>query len=483
MYRTLPILISCFFPFSFSFAQSFQEQYNSFKKEVHQNYASFRDECNKKYIQFLIDAWGWYSGEEPTPIPNDNLIPPKPYEKGKEQQPIVVTPQLVTVPQPKPQPKPIEPISEVPQQEENYLSFDFYGVSAKVRLPLNIQINLTDIQPRTIAKSWDNLCVEGFNNTIRDCLEVRIKYNLSDWAYLMFLKELGNRYSSNQNEATFLTAFLYCQSGYQMRLAVDQDRLKLLFGSEHHIYNLPYFKIGNNMFYPFGETSNAINICNAAFEGETPLSLIINEEQIVGNTISKSRSIVSEKFPKLKISSSVPVGLIKFYDTYPASQIGDNHLTRWAMYANVPLAKVCQNIIYPKLKEFISDNTEIEAANKLLNWVQTGFEYEYDDKVWGHDRAFFAEETLFYPYADCEDRAILFSRIVRDLLNLDVALIYYPGHLAAAAAFNELVSGDAMIIDGRKFTICDPTYIGAPVGAQMPDLDYDKVKTIILRTK
>ena len=116
----------------------------------------------------------------------------------------------------------------------------------------------------------------------------------------------------------------------------------------------------------------------------------------------------------------------------------------------------------------------------LLNWVQTGFVYEYDDKVWGHDRAFFAEETLYYPYCDCEDRSILYSRLIRDLLNLDVALIYYPGHLATAVCFDQDVQGDAMIINGRKFIVCDPTYIGAPVGAQMPDLEYDKAQAIVL---
>ena len=33
---------------------------------------------------------------------------------------------------------------------------------------------------------------------------------------------------------------------------------------------------------------------------------------------------------------------------------------------------------------------------------------------------------------NCEDRAILFTRIVRDLLGLKFILIYYPGHLASA---------------------------------------------------
>ena len=67
------------------FSQSFQEQYESFKNETHQNYASFRDECNKKYVQFLIDAWGLYYGEEQTPIPDDNPVPPKPYEMGENR--------------------------------------------------------------------------------------------------------------------------------------------------------------------------------------------------------------------------------------------------------------------------------------------------------------------------------------------------------------------------------------------------------------
>ncbi|MDE6495217.1 MAG: hypothetical protein K2L30_03165, partial [Duncaniella sp.] len=136
--------------------------------------------------------------------------------------------------------------------------------------------------------------------------------------------------------------------------------------------------------------------------------------------------------------------------------------------------------LYPSLRKCISKDDKLLAAEMILNWVQTGFVYEYDDKVWGHDRAFFAEETLYYPYCDCEDRSILFSRLIRDLLGLDVALIYYPGHLATAVCFDENVKGDAMIINGRKFIVCDPTYIGAPVGAQMPNLEYDKAQAIIL---
>ena len=121
------------------------------------------------------------------------------------------------------------------------------------------------------------------------------------------------------------------------------------------------------------------------------------------------------------------------------------------------------------------------AANMLLNYVQTGLKYEYDDNVWGRDRAFFAEETLYYPYCDCEDRAILYSRLIRDLLNLNVVLVYYPGHICAAVNFTDGVHGDYLSLDGKTYTITDPTYIGAPVGATMPGMENKTAKVILLK--
>ncbi len=107
--------------------------------------------------------------------------------------------------------------------------------------------------------------------------------------------------------------------------------------------------------------------------------------------------------------------------------------------------------------------------------MQTAFVYEYDDKVWGGDRAFFAEESLHYPYCDCEDRSILFTRLVRDLIGLKCVLVYYPGHLASAVQFTDSE------VNGGKFIIADPTYIGATVGATMPDMDNASAKVILLQ--
>ena len=126
--------------------------------------------------------------------------------------------------------------------------------------------------------------------------------------------------------------------------------------------------------------------------------------------------------------------------------------------------------LYPQIKQKLQGMSQQEAVQNLLWWVQTGLEYQYDEEIWGADRAFFGEESLFYPFCDCEDRSILLSHLVRELVGLDVILVYYPGHLAMAVGFTDSVAGDHILLDGRKFVVCDPTYIGANVGETMPSM-------------
>lgn len=457
--------------------------YNNNKNDAMSSYNTFREKANRNYIEALKNAWSDYSKLAPIPKPKEySPIPPKPYIEPIESNPISVVPEEVPVVPPTPRPQPIEPIQENDKSDEQIVRFSFYGINDSTRMPKFAKIKVQTDRTDNIANAWHTLCNDVMDNTIYDVLKMRDKYNLCDWAYLQLLDTISNSYCDDKNGATLLMAFLYCQSGYQMRLAQDRNNLYMLFGSQHQIYDKSYFVINGETFYPYGEPNRTIKICPYAFEGETPLSLIIAGQQNLGTTMSKARAITSERYPDLCTKSQVPTTLIDFYNSYPTSSIGENTMTRWAMYANTPLAQTTKDVLYPALEEAIRNLTKLDAVNRLLNWVQTGFEYEYDDIVWGYDRAFFSEETLYYPYCDCEDRSILFSRLVRDLLGLDVALIYYPGHLATAVKFDtEGINGDSMIIGGNRYIVCDPTYIGAPVGKQMPSLKFDETEAIILQ--
>lgn len=415
--------------------------------------------------------------------PKDETVPPIVRPKEDEGKPIENKPMpiegVVAPPMPEPQPVPVAPIRELPQND-NEVNFLFYGTTCMVRYNDKIRISLGNCRYNELAEAWEFLSTDACNNTIRDCLELRICLQLGDWAYLNLLDVFARRVYGDTNEATFLMAYIYCQSGYKMRLAMTGNKLCLLFACKHAIYETPYFNINGEQYYPYNAKGERLMVCDATFPDEKPLSLLMSAAQNLAYSASNVRMLTSKRYRDISVKVQVNKNLIDFLNTYPPSEVENNFMTRWAIYANTPMEKEVTETLYPALYKHISGLSEKEAVEELLNWVQTAFVYEYDDKVWGHDRVFFAEETLYYPYCDCEDRSILLTRIVRDLLGLDCILIYYPGHLVSAVCFNEQVKGDFILLNGKRFVVCDGTYIGAPVGVTMPDMDNQVAKVILL---
>ena len=113
-----------------------------------------------------------------------------------------------------------------------------------------------------------------------------------------------------------------------------------------------------------------------------------------------------------------------------------------------------------------------------FRFVQTAFDYKTDDQQFGKEKYLMMEETLHYPSSDCEDRSIMFSYLVKTLLKLDVVGLDYPGHIATAVKFNSDLTGDRVTHNGKVYVICDPTYINADAGMEMPQFKNVEPKII-----
>ena len=459
--------------------------YESFKNQAKQEYNDFRNKANQEYADFLRQAWASYQILPAIPKPKPENVPPeiiKGEDKKKplEDNPIVIE-EEIEIPAPTPQPVPVAPIREQVQPMEQSFAFSLYGTKMQVRLGDALKFRLRNLDIESVADAWEWLSEDKYNNVIRDCLELRIRHQLCDWSYLRLLDTLcADFLGHNNNEAELLKAYIYCQSGYQMRLAIADGRLYMLYASQHFIFDKPCWQIDGTFYYADNCSAGSIQLCEAAFPHEQALSLYVTREQLLSKKAAPQRTLQSSYVEWLRATVTEDENLIAFCNDYPTSYIGEDFMTRWAMYANAPMSSGAKSGLYPALKRLIQNRTPREAVDILCHWVQTAFVYEYDDKVWGGDRAFFADETLYYPYCDCEDRSILLTRIVRDLLGLKCALVYYPGHLATAIAIGNDVKGDYLMIDNTKYIICDPTYIGAPIGMTMPRMDNKKAKVIVL---
>lgn len=461
----------------------FYAQYEKFSKHAKAEYEDYRAQCNAEYVKFLERAWKEYKVLPSIPRPKDEVVPPTimpRQDKNKKQAKEILIENVVSPILSLPQPKPISPIYENDKVEEKNFSFSYMGTTCEVRLPKDLNIRMSGCESCMIATIWKQLATNAMDNTIRDFLALRLKMQLCDWAYLNLIDTFAKAFCGHGNEAVIMAAFIYSQSGYKMRLGRDCEKLYLLYGSKHGIYEKGYIVIEGINYYPLDDKVERMEISDFSFPQEQSMSLYIENAQKFTIRPSAKRKLASEQYHDVTIDSQVNLNLIQFYNTYPSSEVNGNFMTRWKMYADTPMDESVSQMLYPDIKNKIEGLSDVQAVNQILNWVQTAFQYEYDDKVWGHDRAFFAEETLYYPYCDCEDRAILFTRLVRDLLGLKCILVYYPGHLASAVCLKQQVNGDYISLDGDVYTICDPTYIGAPVGITMPEMDNRSAKVIKL---
>ena len=490
------------------FKKRMQQEYGNFKQQQKKDYEDFRKKANEDYANFVEKYWeelAAFKGQEPKiPKPLPPVVCPEEDRKKAREDEKKPFEDLVVVEPPKPQPEPVVPIGPQPvdttspkprpnetpkpqplhdpKPKKETISILFFGTAMQCQVNTMPRFTLDNLNEKNVSDAWLELSSGQCDSMLRQCLELRKRYRLNDWAYIQMLDSFAQKCCSQPNKATLLMAWLYCQSGYKMRLGRTEGKLYMLFASENQIYHWNYFTVNNEKFYPYkGQKLERIFFCNAIFPKEQTMTLKMIAEPSLTYSPSSRRTLQSERYAQMRTTNTVNRNLIDFYNGYPTGSINKDFSTRWAMYANTPLSNNAQESLYPQLREIIKGKSKLQAAEELLNFVQTAFVYEYDDTVWGYDRAFFAEETLFYPYADCEDRSILFSRIVRDLLGLRTVLLFYPGHLATAVRFEgQHPNGDYIHLPDGDYYVADPTYIGAPIGLTMPSCKNAKITVVLL---
>ena len=155
--------------------------------------------------------------------------------------------------------------------------------------------------------------------------------------------------------------------------------------------------------------------------------------------------------------------LIDFMATYPEADC--------ETFFNAPLDLKTYKDIAEGLKKYINGKKASVGLNFILNFVQNAFKYKVDSQQFGREKMMFAQETLYFNSSDCEDRAVLFSYLIRELFGISVVGVRYNDHISTALYIP--MDGDSVKVYTKKYIIADPTYLNAIVGQNMP-----KYKTI-----
>lgn len=377
-------------------------------------------------------------------------------------QPAVPTTKPVVVPVTPPAVKPSAPTGELFTASSDKQMVNFCGQKVYVDKSLKGVCSIGNMRENAIADAYEAMCKADYKALVDDCRKVKKELNLNDWGIFLFVREASKTLCTDENAAVVMQQFLLNELGYKSKMArrADRNQMLLFVAADCQVYGHPYFtKDGLNYYNLTSNESCQFYMCQEdSPKAKSKLNMQVNHAPALNagmvNSVHKNRS------GSVAVSVDVPKSLMEFYGSMPQCD--------YSVYVNAEVNPSVASKVLSTLAPLVNGKSEAEAANLLINFVQTGFQYATDQEQFGYEKPFFVEELFYYPYCDCEDRSVLYSYLVRNLLKLDVVLLDYPNHIATAVCFNENVSGDFVTVGGKKYVVCDPTYIGASIGKAMP---------------
>lgn len=412
---------------------------------------------------------------KPTPTPTTPTVPKTPTTPTPDSKPApkpdtvkVVKPTPTTPTLPKTPTSPTTPSTPTKPSTSPLYSggagrtkITFMGIDYHVSNALDKVVTLKGIDENSLADGLETLYKSNYKPLLDDLRTMRSKDLGNDWALYLVVKKIAEQFGG-KNESVLMRQFLLNNLGFRARMAkvIQKNALTLLVAPASQLYGCAFIAEGDAKFYDVeSDQPYSYKMCSReAPDAKNKIDMSMRQTpRFAGGR--KSSSHQGSRY-KAAASASVPVELMEFYNQLPQCDYG--------VYATANVDQKFSDELLDALRPAIKGKSEREAANILLDFVQSGFDYATDPEQFGYEKPFFVEELFYYPKCDCEDRSMLYRYLVTKLLGLDVILLDYPNHIATAVRFNGDVPGDFVVGGGGKYIVCDPTFIGAPVGMAMP---------------
>lgn len=470
------------------YAREQEAAFSEYVGHEEKNFKAYYDSINREFAQYLAEAWPDYPLKKKEP-PIKKPVPPTVYKPD--------TPRTLPARQPvkhteKPQPPRVPPVdkSKIPANRplpkipvavpDNSLRLSFYGTQiALAKAACNLP-RLAGADEQSVANYWNALTQLPYIDWTNEIRQLQSSLSLNDWGmYLLINRTFEAKFPGRpDNEQTVFTVFTLNQLGYKAKIGRSHQTLLPLIAFNCNVFNATFFRYGNEnvtvytVYNPGHADLTTIQSCRMEYGGATRL---MDMSLTTIPTLDTQVVLQPLKVEEQSYNLSYDKNYMQLLGTYPCVD--------FRLYAESTPSEAFLQSMEKQLRPMVHNKSQEEAVNALLRFVQYAFKYKTDDEQFGYERWFFPEETIASAYSDCEDRAILFSQLVRRLLNMEVVLVYYLGrHLATAVRFdNPDTTGDYLNVDGKKFLICDPTYIGATLGMGMPQLRQVPIEVIRLK--
>jgi len=368
---------------------------------------------------------------------------------------------------------------------------NFYGRQVSIHVDPKLKMKSTGIEEKQVADYFTRIskCQDETHALWSEIDNVVNEFGLNEWGYFCLLRTLSERMFTNVNDRVlFCFYMLRNEGGFKTRLARGQESgaltLLIAIDNSKQVYSYTYFRFNDDdsgktqvkyyTVYGGGKASEAVysyDYCKQDAE-KRQMCLDFNNNLNMG-------SCDVRRTVKLTKTDNITLPYNKSHMAY----LDDVPMTVFPIYFQSPVAIEAQQVLQKKFNEMKNDYTPTQFIAMLLHFVQTGFDYKTDEEQFGYEKYFYPEEVIGYPYCDCEDRSAMFAWLVQKYTNAKVIGLQYEGHVATAVWFGDdaEVKGDGFMYGGKKYYVCDPTYINASIGMTMPQYKNKTPKVIKLK--
>lgn len=372
----------------------------------------------------------------------------------------------------------------------NNLLLNFYGRQVNLHFDPKLRIKSSGIDEKNVSEYFKKMakCQNETKALWGEVKGVVDQFGLNEWGYFCVLRTLSEKVFSNVNDRVmFCFYMLRNEGGFKTRIGRGKDsgNLTLLIALDNskQVYSYTFFRFdddnkGNKVkyycVYGGGKANEAVYSYSFSEQdaAKRQMTLDFTKNLNMGEcNVNRELKLTKDKTITLPYNKSH----IAYLDDVP--------MTVFPIYFTTALPIESQKVLLNTFDQMKKDYTPTQFISMLLHFVQTGFEYKTDEEQFGYEKYFYPEEVIGYPYCDCEDRSALFAWLVERYTNAKVIGLQYEGHMATAVYFgdNADVKGDGFMYGGKKYFVCDPTYINASIGMTMPQYKGKTPKVIKLK--
>jgi hypothetical protein len=452
------------------FKKNLDKKFEQFQKNVKDEYSELERSIDEQFAAMLKSTWLQMErirGEVADTTPKPDTVPSaRPTAKVKAGAPATTSSPVETR----------KKTVEVSVTQGTPVTFPFFGTPVTIMCDPKMKLPLTGgISGNAISAYWKSQSESNNRSVVEQLKEIRKQLGLNDWEFYQLTDQFaGALYDASGNERDLLAWFLMLKSGYDARIGISGGKVFLLLPTKNVLYGVPFFLVHSNRYYLVSSRDSKGAESVRTYDGNYKTVGIIDLN--LDNTPDITRNVLKRSFifqyegKKYTLNVDINKNVIDLYEMYPQ--------TDFEVYFHAPVSSETGSQLMEGLRAIIRGKSEVEAVDILLSFVQNAFTYKTDEAQFGREKFFFPEETLYYPYSDCEDRAVLFTYLVKSLLGLEVVGLHYPGHMAAGVRFTAAVQGDSVEYRGARYVVCDPTYINAYHGECMPQFNHIAPKII-----